>query len=191
MKIPQKEGVQGSAEVFIKAEKSYEPAVRFVFGDTLIVTDDKTAFNLSGQGFRTVTVDGDLYEVGGAFESGYYRAPIDFSTIIPSDTAIKSLDEAVGALQQHLTRRNDDINGFVEDIEKTRVEIARLSEATITLDREIVRLRRSVRRTKSNVKRVDHYISKISKEVEAEKAQMWVHRAETKLDRERDAKASK
>jgi chromosome segregation protein len=178
LKIPQKEGVQGSAEVFIKAEKSYEPAVRFVFGDTLIVTDDKTAFNMSGQGFRTVTVDGDLYEVGGAFESGYYRAPIDFSTIIPSDTAIKSLDEAVGALQQHLTRRNDDIIGFVEDIEKTQVEIARLSEATITLDREIVRLRRSVRRTKSNVKRVDHYISKISKEVEAEKAQMWVHRAE-------------
>jgi chromosome segregation protein len=178
LKIPQKEGVQGSAEVFIKAEKSYESAVRFVFGDTLIVTDDKTAFNLSGQGFRTVTVDGDLYEIGGAFESGYYRAPIDFSTIIPSDTAIKSLDEAVGALQQHLTRRNDDINGLVEDIEKTRVEIARLSEATITLDREIVRLRRSVRRTKSNVKRVDHYISKISKEVEAEKAQMWVHRAE-------------
>ena len=39
-------------------------------------------------------------------------------------------------------------------------------------------MRRSVRRTKSNVKRVDSYISKISKEVESEKAQMWVHRAE-------------
>ncbi len=178
LKIPQKEGVQGSAEGFIKSEKSYEPAVRFVFGDTLVVTDDKTAFNMAGEGFRTVTVDGDLYEVGGAFESGYYRAPIDFSTIIPSDTAIKSLDEAVSALQQHLSRRGDDINGFIEEIERTRVEIARLSDAIITLDREIVRVRRSVRRTRANVKRVDHYIGKMTKEVEVEKSQIWVHRAE-------------
>jgi len=178
VKIPQKEGIRGAAEAFIKSEKSYEPAVRFVFGDTLIVADDKTAFNLLGQGFRTVTVEGDLYEIGGAFESGYYRAPIDFSTIIPSETAIKSLDEAVNALQQHLSRRNDDITSFREEIDRTRVEIARLSEAITTLDREIVRVKRSVRRTKSNVKRVDHYITKITKEVEEEKAQMWVHRAE-------------
>ena len=109
LKIPQNEGVRGSAEAFIKTERNFERAVRFVFGDTLIVTDDKTAFTLSGQGYRTVTVEGDLYEVGGAFESGYYRAPIDFSTIIPSEKAIKSLDEAVGALQQHLSRRNEDI----------------------------------------------------------------------------------
>ena len=178
LKIPEKEGVRGAAEAFIKSERSYEHAVRFVFGDTLIVADDKTAFAMSSQGLRAVTVEGDLYEVGGAFESGYYRAPIDFSTIIPSETAIKSLDEAVSALQQHLSRRNDDIVSFEDEIDRTRVEIARLSEAITTLDREIVRVKRSARRTKSNVKRVDSYIVKITKEVDAEKAQMWVHRAE-------------
>ena len=178
LKIPEKQGIRGAAEAFIKTEKNLEPAVRFIFGDTLIVTDDKTAFALSSQGYRTVTVEGDLYEIGGAFESGYYRAPIDFSTIIPSETAIKSLDEAVIALQQHLSRRNEDITSFEEEIDQTRVDIARLTDAIATLDREIDRVRRSVRRTKSNVKRVESYISKISKEVEAEKAQMWVHRAE-------------
>ena len=177
-KTLQKEGVRGAAEVFIKTEKNLEPAVRFVFGDTFIVSDDKTAFALSGQGYRAVTVEGDLYEVGGAFESGYYRAPIDFSTIIPSETAIKSLDEAVGALQQHLSRRNQEITGFEEEMDRARVDIARLTDAIATLDREIDRVRRSVRRTKSNVKRVDGYISKISKEVESEKAKMWVQRAE-------------
>ncbi len=178
LKIPEKQGIRGAAEAFIKTEKTLEPAVRFVFGDTLIVTDDKTAFALSSQGYRTVTVEGDLYEIGGAFESGYYRAPIDFSTIIPSETAIKSLDEAVIALQQHLSRRNEDITSFEEEIDQTRVDIARLTDAITTLDREIERVRRNVRRTKSNVKRVESYISKISKEVETEKAQMWVHRAE-------------
>lgn len=179
IKVPQVEGVNGAASLFIKCEKHYEPAVNFVFGDTLIVSDEKTAFSLSNEGYRAVTVDGDLYEAGGAFESGYYRAPIDFSTIIPSEKAIKSLDEAVNALQQHLLKRGTDLTAFEEEIDKTRVEIARLSEAITTLDREIARVKRNVRRTRANVKRVDRNIAKLEKEVESEKALMWKHRAET------------
>ncbi|MDH7477876.1 MAG: chromosome segregation protein SMC [Candidatus Bathyarchaeota archaeon] len=179
IKVPEKEGINGAASYFIKCERHYEPAINFVFGDTLIVSDDKTAFALSSEGYRAVTVNGDLYEAGGAaLESGYYRAPIDFSTIIPSEVAIKSLDEAVNALQQHLSRRTSDIASFEEEIDKTRVEIARLSEAITTLDREIARVKRSVKRTRGNVRRVDRYISKFEKEIEDEKAQMWLNKAE-------------
>jgi len=178
VKVPEKEGVSGAIPFFIKYERHYEPAIHFVFGDTIIASDDKTAFALSAEGYRAVTVGGDLYEAGGAFESGYYRAPIDFSTIIPSEAAIKSLDEAVNALQQHLSRRGSDITSFGEEIDKTRVEIARLSEAIVTLDREIARVRRSARRTKSNVKRAAHHIARLEKEAENEKTQMWLRRAE-------------
>ena len=176
--IPEKEGVAGVAPFFIKSEKQFVPAINFVFGDTVIVSDDKTAFTLSSQGYRAVTVNGDVYEAGGAFESGYYRAPIDFSTIIPSESAIKSLDEAVKALQQHLSGRRSDISSFEEEIDRTRVEIARLSEAITTLDREIARVKRSVRRTKLNLKRVNHIIIRLEKEIENEKSKMWTRRAE-------------
>jgi chromosome segregation protein len=180
LKLPAKEkGVTGAAQYFVKSEKSYEPAIRFVLGDTLIVEDEKTAFIVSGQGYRAVTVAGDLYETGGGFESGYYRAPIDFSTIIPSDAAIKSLDEAVSALQQHLSRRGNDIVSFEDEIDKTRVEIARLSEAILTLEREIARVKRSIRRNRLNVKHVEKTIERINKEIESEKSEMWVHRAES------------
>jgi chromosome segregation protein len=178
LKIPGKKGVNGAAPFFIKCAKQYEPAVRFVFGDTLIVSDDKTAFDLSSKGYRTVTVNGDLYEAGGALESGYYRAPIDFSTIIPSESAIKSLDEAVGALQQHLSRRSSDVTSYEEEINRTRVEIARLSEAITTLHREVARVKRSVKRTKANIKRISKHTARFEKEIENEKAQMWLHRAE-------------
>jgi chromosome segregation protein len=178
MKVPGKKGVNGAAPFFIKCAKEYEPAVRFVFGDTLIVSDDKTAFALSSKGYRTVTVNGDLYEAGGPIESGYYRAPINFSTIIPSESAIKSLDEAVGALQQHLSRRSSDVTSFEEEIDRTRVEIARLSEAITTLHREVARVKRSVKRTIANNKRICKHITRFEKEIENEKTQMWLHRAE-------------
>ncbi len=178
LEIPEKRGVDGAASFFVKCAKRYEPAVHFVFGDTLVVSNDKTALAISNEGYRAVTVNGDLYEAGGALESGYYRAPIDFSTIIPSEAAIKSLDEAVAALQQHLSRRSSDITSFEEDIDKTRVEIARLSEAITTLGSEITRVKRSLRRSKANIKRVGNRIKRFEKEIENEKSQMWIHRAE-------------
>jgi chromosome segregation protein len=178
LKMPEREGISGAASAFIKYERNHESAVNYVFGDTLIVSDDKTAFALSSEGYRAVTVNGDLYEVGGAFESGYYRAPIDFSTIIPSETAIKSLDEAVKALQQHLSQRDNDITTFEEEIERTKIEITRLSDSIITLDREMARVKRSVKRTRSNVRRVEKYGAKLEKEIEAEKAHMGLYQSE-------------
>jgi len=183
LKIPEKNGVKGAAHFFMKCPKKYEPAVHFVFGDTLIVSNDKIAFSLSNEGYRTVTVNGDLYEPSGAIESGYYRAPIDFSTIIPSDTAIKSLHEAVTALQNHLSRRDTDITSFDEEIDRTRVEIARLSEAVTTLDREITRVKRSVKRTITNTKRIDRHITSFEKKIEKEKEKMVLYRTERKVTR--------
>lgn len=177
-KIPAGEGVKGSALAFVKCERANEPAVNYVFGDTIVAADDKTAFSLSNRGYRAVTINGDLYEVGGAFESGYYRAPLDFSAIVPSEPAIKSLDEAVRALQQHLVQRNNEIISFQEEIERSRIEMARLSETINTLEREMVRVRQSVKRTRGNVKRVEKYIFRIEKDIHIEKGRSSTYRSE-------------
>ncbi len=177
-KMPTREGIIGLATSFVKCDKNYDPAVNYVFGDTLIVANDKLAFALSNEGYRAVTVSGDLYEPGGAFESGYYRTPLDFSTLIPSENAIKSLDEAVKALQTHLSQRRNDIASFEEEIERSKIEITRISEAINALDREIIRVKRSVKRTQMSLKRIEKFRSRIEKEIEVEKGRMALHKAE-------------
>ena len=178
LKIPQRQGVSGQASAYIKNDRNYDSAVKYVFGDTIIAADDKIAFALSSQGYRVVTMNGNLYEPGGAFESGYYRAPIDFSAIIPSENAIRSLDEAVNALQKHLSQRGLDITNLQEEIDRTKIEMTRLSSAIITLDREMARVRHSVKRTQNNVRRVDKYSLRIEKELEIEKARIAIYRSE-------------
>ena len=125
---PKREGIMGLLSSFMKYDGNFELAINYVFGDTIVASNDRTAFALSNEGYRSVTVNGDLYEPG-AFESGYYRAPIDFSTIIPSEGALKSLDEAVKALQTHLTQRGTDIVGIEEELEHAKIEITRLSDS--------------------------------------------------------------
>jgi len=182
---PKLGGVSGPASAFVKCAKSYEPATIFVFGDTLVTRDEKTAFAASRSGHRTVTVNGDLYEAGGGFESGYYRAPVDFSSIIPSESAVKSLDEAVRALQGHLLKRGQDINVFDEEIDKTRMELTRLAEAITTLEGEIARVRRSVKQTRQNIKRIERYIQGVNERLGKEKTQLGLQKAQrTALQKE-------
>jgi chromosome segregation protein len=175
---PRMRGVNGTTSNFVKCSKKFEPAVSFVFGDTLVTKDDKTAFATSRNGHRTVTVNGDLYEAQGGFESGYYRAPVDYSAIIPSESAVKSLDEAVGALQRHLTKRESDISGFKEEIEGIRVELASLAETIVTLEGEIGRVRQNVKHTRKNIKRIENHVSRINEKREEEKTQLGVLRAQ-------------
>ena len=165
-------GIDGTASSFVRCSKQFEPAVSFVFGDTLVTQDEKTAFAASRNGHRIVTVNGDLYEPQGGFESGYYRAPVDYSSIIPSETAVKSLDEAVGALKRHLSKRENDISGFVEEIEAARLEIASLAETTVTLEGEIGRVRQNVKQTRQNTKRVEKYLSRIKEKRTEEKTKL-------------------
>jgi chromosome segregation protein len=174
---PSHEGIIGALSSFMKYESNFELAVNYVFGDTLVVSSDKVGFALSNEGYRAVTVNGDLYEPG-AFESGFYRAPIDFSTIIPSENALKSLDEAVNALRTHLTQRGTDITGIEEEIERTKIELTRLSESIATLDREIVRIRRSAKRTQFNIRHTEKYGGKLDREAAAYKGRMSMYRNE-------------
>ncbi|HML02179.1 MAG TPA: chromosome segregation protein SMC [Candidatus Bathyarchaeia archaeon] len=177
-KFPRAESISGLASTFVKCAKEHLSAVDFVLGDTVIVETDNVAMKIAKEGFRTVTTKGDLYEVGGGLESGYYRAPIDFSTIIPSESAIKKLDEAVRALQEHLGRREGALTGFEEEIEKLRVDISKMSEANILLEAEVDRSKRSSRLTKHNVRRIDNYIKSLRVRLDKERTEVGLQKAQ-------------
>ncbi len=175
---PEMRKAMGLATAFVKCTKEHTPAVDFVLGDTLVTQDEKTALEACQKGYRSVTVNGDVYEVGGGLESGFFREPIDFSAIIPSENALKSLDEAVKALHEHLTKRGKDVSYFEDEIEHTRSEITRLSEAIATLDPEITRVKRSGKITKRNMRRINFHILGVQAKVKKENEEMGLQRAQ-------------
>ena len=59
---PKREGIVGPLSSFMKFDSDFALAVNYVFGDTVVVSNDKSAFSLSNEGYRAVTVSGDLYD---------------------------------------------------------------------------------------------------------------------------------
>jgi chromosome segregation protein len=155
---PRNGRVLGSLSDFVKCDPEYAPAVTFVLGDTLLVKDESTALTLSSRGFRSVTLNGDLFEVGGGVESGFYRAPLDLSSFVPSESTLRALDKAVTALRKLLAARESHIQELEEEIAESQREIAKLSRSMGRLGSEIERVQKSIREARANLNRAENNI---------------------------------
>jgi len=173
--LPKIDGVIGKVSALVRHEDKYGSVVSFIFGDTFLAEDAKAALAASHAGFRSVTLNGDLFEAGGAVESGYYRAPVDFSSFIPSESAIKTLDRAVEALKDILSKREVDIGELDKEIAETQTEIARLAEASGKLEGEIGRVQQSIQQTKQNIGRAETNLTNLQNLLKDEKAQIELY----------------
>ena len=170
--LPQIEGVGDKVASFVTYDAKFEPAVSFVLGDTLLAADEKVAVEASHAGFRSVTRTGDLYEVGGGVESGFYRAPLDFSSFVPSELALKNLDKAVTVLKENLTRRETEIGELEKEIMDIQHEITAYAEVLGKLEAETERTRKSIHETKLNIDRAEKNVASYQSRLEEEKTQI-------------------
>ncbi len=170
--LPRIEGVSDKVQSFVSYDERFVQAISFVLGDTYLVDNDKAGLVASRVGFRSVTVNGDLFEAGGGVESGFYRAPIDFSSFVPSESALKNLDKAVTVLKENLTKRETDISDTENEIAEIQQEINSFSEALGKLGAETERTLKSVQDTKANVERAEKNITALQSHLEEERARV-------------------
>jgi len=167
---PSRSGVVGVASSFVRCAPSVRPVVNFVFGDTIVAENNEAAVELARDGFRTVTVDGDLFEAEGVMESGFYRRPVDIAQLIPSDEHVSNLNAAVAKLEEILREREHDIRLVSDDLQKHREE--KLLRIT-TIDRfqhELEEMARSVERVQRNLEELDARMSELTKDRDEEYA---------------------
>jgi chromosome segregation protein len=169
VRLPQIEGVSEKILSFVSYDEKFVQAVMFVLGDTYLATDEKAALVASHVSFRSVTRTGDLFEAGGGVESGFYRAPIDFSSFVPSESAMKNLDKAVTVLKENLTRRETDIGELEKEIADIQQEITAYAEALGKLEAETERTRKSIHDTKANIERAEKNIGGLQSHLEEER----------------------
>ncbi len=90
------------------------------------------------------------------------------------------------ALNEHLARRGKDISFFEEEIERTRSEITRLSEAIATLGTEIARVIKSGKITKRNIRRIGSQMKRVQEKLEKENTEIGLQKTQrTAIRKER------
>ena len=162
-------GIIGPLSSVIKSDKAIAPAVQFVFGDTLLATNQRAAFLTAASGQRCVVTTGDLYELGGGLESGYYRAPFDVSTLVPRPTVLEGLEKTVKALESIVQRQRSDVDRLEVEIDKLREERVSTGKTREALTREVEVARKSLERTREALSTTKRRIDSLRASMEREK----------------------
>jgi chromosome segregation protein len=147
-------------------DQPFRAAVEYVFGDTVITLNQKSAFLASLKGIRAVAVTGDLYETGGAMETGYFRQPLDISKLLLSGQTVEQLKNTLSSLERLASKIREEMSRLdQETIEQARSK-AQSQNLIRSIDRENVssvesldRTRRVTDETNSRIDRLEHEIA--------------------------------
>lgn len=71
---PRRKGFIDFVVNLVEYDRKFEKAVRFVFGDTLLVEDFQSAKDLGIGNYRMVTLEGELFEKTGVISGGYLES---------------------------------------------------------------------------------------------------------------------
>jgi chromosome segregation protein len=104
----------------------------YLFGDVILVRNASAAFKLSNEGFRVVTIDGELFESNAKSMSIDYGSKIpDLSLDILLSEHITSLTKSSNALDAILKSKEEELNEIYKTVERTQTNL-RILSTTVT-----------------------------------------------------------
>ena len=164
-----KPGIVGPLSSVIKTDKKYGPAVDFVFGDTMLATNQRAAFLTAAKGQRCVVVSGDLYEPGGGLESGYYRAPFDASSLIPRSNVLEGLEKTVKALESIVQKSRSELDRIEDEIVKLKEDRISTSRTHETMMRDVEYAQRGLEHTRQSLQQTKRRIESLENSMTRER----------------------
>jgi len=142
----------------IKYDSKYSPAVKYVFGDTLIVENLGVARRLGIGRIRMVTLDGDLCERSGAMIGGFYKKKEEIIggtgiEIQGYENNKKELEEEIVFLNIEIEQLNKKLKELEKSKEVESKEVIDLEKEKTEIEKELEDMR--LQRTEKFEKRVD------------------------------------
>ena len=163
-------GIIGPLSKVVKSDKIIAPAVRFVFGDTVLATTQRAAFLTASKGQRCVVTSGDLYEPGGGLESGYYRAPLEISSLVPRSTALESLEKTVKSLETVVQRSRSDVDRIEQELVELLEDRVSATKTREALARDVDGAKKSFERTRGFLQQTTRRIESLQNSITKEQA---------------------
>ncbi len=169
MDVERSAGVIGPLAGVLRADRQYRGLVNFIAGDTVLVESEAIAYVLASEGFRTVTPNGEVFELGGrAFAYGLHDVVSNILQGLEDIEDIGEVESAVGALKAAIEKRKQVLSNLEADgrvLSKDRVKkiasVAAMGAEAETISRLTKRYRavfRSQKQDRDNQQKiVDRY----------------------------------
>ncbi len=106
-------GVVGPLSSILRSDRQYRGLVNFIAGDTVLVESEAIAYVLASEGYRTVTPNGEIFELGGrAFAYGLHDVVSNILQGLEDIEDVGEVEAAVSALRSAIERRKAMLDGL-------------------------------------------------------------------------------
>jgi chromosome segregation protein len=154
----------------LEFDESFQTAVDYVFGDTVLTTSQKSAFLTSLKGMRAVAITGDLYEPGGGMETGFFRQPLDLSKLLLNSQTVEQLRSTLSSLERMATKADEEIGRLEQEIvDQSKNRSQSLNLITLT-EREIATFKENLERASRVIEETAQRIEQLTREIGTEEA---------------------
>jgi chromosome segregation protein len=117
--------VVGTLDGFVYSDYDRLPA--FLFSDTVLVRNSSSAYMLARQGYRAVSVEGELFEpAGGSMSLDFGSRISDLTKAILLGNSVEGLRETLGRLSRMVEKKNSELKGVLDKISSFESERIRL-----------------------------------------------------------------
>ena len=162
------QGVLGPLTKYLVFEERYRSVVNHIFGDTLLTLNQKSAFLASLKGVRAVALTGDLYEAGGAMETGYFRQSIDFTNLLLRGQTVNELKTTLASLEKLAGKAREDIARLKKESDELGKNKAKTQAFLSSVKTEIENFELNMTRTQRGMEETTTRLETITREITTE-----------------------
>lgn len=160
--IPAYNGVIGWLSRFVTSGEAPN-LVDFIFGDVVLVDNADTAFRLSKEGWKTVTLAGEMFEPQvSAIVLDLNSRITDLTKTILLGESIEGLKGSIELLKQLITKKREELSNIgtrTKEIEQSRTEA---HKSLTAIESQIENIQNSLQRHAQNKKDIEARITSLS-----------------------------
>ena len=162
-----KKGVIDYALNLVNFDPQFRAAFEYVFSDTLVVE----SLEIDIKGARLVTLEGDIYERGGAVTGGhYFKRKFSSAFLISEDQKqFKAIQEALQSLNHRKNSLQERLSIITPELQELYDEKIKLEERLPSLQKEVQRLSHDKEGVTENLGEIEKELSHIEETLEEKK----------------------
>ncbi len=160
--IPSYNGVRGLLSNFVTSNDAPN-LVDFIFGDTILVDNADTAYELAKEGWKTVTIAGEVFEPKASAVTLDLNSKItDLTKTILLGESIENLRGSIDLLKQLIAKKRTELNDMIPKMKKMEESRTEAYKSLTAIDSQIENVQASLQRHDRNSEDIRARITSLS-----------------------------
>ncbi|MGH9879560.1 MAG: hypothetical protein ACRD5H_18175, partial [Nitrososphaerales archaeon] len=161
--LPAANGIVGFLSNFVTSNKAPN-LVDFIFGDTILVETADAAYDLAKQGYKTVTLAGELFEPkASAIVLDLNSKITDLTKTILLGESVEGLKGSLDLLRQLLNKKKSELNELANKIKHVETDKVEAQTSLTAIDSQIENVQATLQRNVNSVKEIEARITTLKK----------------------------